>query len=135
MIATQLPGLPVVDSIAFPAESVATVPSGTCQDASGQKFDVWSHEASSEPVAFSSSVPAWLAAAPTGTGDEGGGDEGDVATCTPISPAAATATTAAPPYASFTRGGSDGFLFLAGCAACLLRTAIEESIPLFARER
>lgn len=58
MIETQLPGLPVVESVASPLASVPTVPSGTCQEASGQNVDVWFHEASSAPDAFSSSEPA-----------------------------------------------------------------------------
>ena len=58
MIDTQLPGLPVVDSVASPPASADTVPSGTCQEASGQNVDVWFHEASSAPDAFSSSEPA-----------------------------------------------------------------------------
>src|SRR6478672_2247887 len=44
--ATQLPGFPVVDIVANPPESAATLPSGTCQSFPGQNDDVASHDAS-----------------------------------------------------------------------------------------
>lgn len=58
MSPTQLPALPVVVSTASPLESVDTVPSPTSQDCPAQNDDVWFHDLSVAPVAFSITPPA-----------------------------------------------------------------------------
>ena len=128
MTATQLPGLPVVDSSAAPASSVVTVPSGTSRAVLGavRRRLVPRGELGARRVQLK------LA------GVAGGSPAGDrrrvVSTCTPIAAAARMTTAAAPAYASFTFGGIDA-VGLPGRAECLLRTAIEESDPLLARKR